>query len=361
MAVNKKVVTVKKVIESVTNFLNKIICGDALQVLKTLPSESVDCIVTSPPYYAKRDYDVKGQLGLEPNFQEYLEKLLAVFAEVKRVLKPQGTCFVNLGDTYGGSSTAANYIRRTVGKTSILLPIPNPTSTSKKDSKLTTAPTLKHFPAIGHVRGNLNKCLLQITSRFALGMVEQGWILRNEIIWRKPNCMPDSTKDRFTVDYEKLFFFVKKPRYYFNQQFEPLKDKARLKRRAFNPDTPKKYDHADKFLSNMHRDNIEESRKRILKLGRNKRCVWTITNKPFRGPHFATFPTNLVETPIKAGCPKGGIVLDPFMGSGTTALVAQRLGRNFIGIDLNRKYVQMTQRRIVLEMKDVTRKHSFFI
>lgn len=327
-----------------SNLLNQIICGDALKILKTLPSESIDCVVTSPPYFAKRDYGVKGQLGLESNFGEYLEKLLSVFAEIRRILKQQGTCFVNLGDTYGGSSTAASYIRRSLGKTSIL----QPRSTSKSASVSVLTSVLKQFPAVSHVRGSLNKCLLQIPSRFALGMAEQGWILRNEIIWHKPNCMPDSTKDRFTVDYEKIFFFVKQPKYYFNQQFEPVKDEARFKRRVFNPDTPKKYDHADRFLSKMHRDNIEESRKRTLKLGRNKRCVWTITNKPFRGPHFAVFPPELVETPIKAGCPISGIILDPFIGSGTTALVAKSFYRNFIGIELNRQYVKLARQRLRL-------------
>ena len=289
---------------SIEQFLNKIICGDAVSVLKTMPDNSVDCVITSPPYWKLRDYGVKGQIGLEKTITEYLAKLLAVFAEIQRVLKPHGTCFVNLGDTYGSSRT-------------------------------------------GSSSDGFQKSLLQIPSRFALGMVEGGWILRNEIIWHKPNCLPESVKDRFTADYQKIFFFVQQKEYYFARQFEPLKSDISLKKERVVPPGPaRKYHYADGFVSKWHHKNTAANLARVLKRGRNKRCVWTIPNRPFYGLHFATFPPELVETPIKAGCPEGGVVLDPFMGSGTTALVAKSLGRHYVGIELNRTYVQMAKRRL---------------
>jgi site-specific DNA-methyltransferase (adenine-specific) len=283
--------------------VNRILCGDALSILKKLPAESIDCVVTSPPYWSLRDYGVPGQLGLEASVDQYLIKLLAVLDEVRRVLKPQGTCWVNLGDVYS-------------------------TRSSKKGGK------------------HPSKCLLQIPSRFALGMTDRGWILRNEIIWHKPNCMPQSVKDRFTVDFEKLFFFVKSRYYYFSQQFEPLRYAPRLRHSASNANHKAKRRYGDLFISSINPHTAEASRLRVLARGRNKRCVWKISTRPFYGRHFAVYPEELVETPIRAGCPEGGVILDPFSGSGTTLLVARRLGRNFIGIDLNPKYVRMSEERL---------------
>ena len=165
-----------------------------------------------------------------------------------------------------------------------------------------------------------------------------GWILRNEIVWHKPNCMPSSAKDRFTVDYEKLFFFVKRPRYYFRQQLEPLAPnsdvayRARLRQgRAYHSKQPYRLNFPASF-NNLH--------------GRNRRCVWSIPTQPFSGAHFAVYPPALIEVPIQAACPEGGVVLDPFLGSGTTALVALKYGRRFIGIDLNAEYVTLARERI---------------
>jgi len=277
--------------------------GDALRTLRRFPEECVDCVVTSPPYWSLRDYGVAGQLGLEASVEEYLGKILAVFAEVRRVLKPSGTCFVNLGDTYGGSW---------------------------RDCAVASA---------------RSKCLSQVPSRFAIGMTDGGWILRNEIIWWKPACLPQAVKDRFTVDFEKLFFFTKSPCYFFAQQFEPLVsspcDIRRMRggRRTYN--------------GKWRRANMQSSGARIqraftssCKHGRNKRAVWRIPLQPFRGAHFATFPEALVETPILAGSPRGGIVLDPFLGSGTTAVVARKLGRRFVGIELNPAYVRLARGRV---------------
>lgn len=297
-----------------------------MKVLKTLPSESIDCVITSPPYWALRDYGVNRQIGLEENFEEYLEKLIAIFDEVKRVLKPSGTCWVNFGDTYENKTKGGHK---------------NKMQDTNSDSFIQRAviPTLSVNLKISA------KSLCMIPSRFAIQMIERGWILRNEIIWHKSNAMPQSIKDRFTVDFEKVFFFVKERKYYFKRQYEPLKNPNELKRRYSNPFENHKYikslGKADKSL-----DLIKQSQKKILKLGRNKRCVWTIGNGISRENHFAVFPEKLVETPILAGCPVGGIVLDPFIGSGTTAIVAQNLGRQFIGIELNPEYVRIAKNRI---------------
>lgn len=306
--------------------LDRIICGDALTILKKLPSESVDCVVTSPPYWSLRDYGVAGQIGLEDSFDDYLGKLLAVFDEVRRVLKEEGTCWVNLGDAYSTRSSKQN-LRQPILSVAV-----------------NKALSFLKLPAPGFLPP---KCLLQMPARFALGMTDRGWTLRNEIIWHKPNCMPQSIRDRFTVDFEKLFFFVKGRRYYFEQQFEPLRDARRLGHRLINPERSRKRAYGDRRISALNPNTAEQSRQRMLARGRNKRCVWKIPLRPFYGDHFAVYPEALIETPILAGCPKGGIVLDPFVGSGTTALVARRLGRRFVGVDMNPQYVRLAERRLL--------------
>lgn len=303
--------------------LNRIIRGDALGELRKFPDESIDCLVTSPPYWALRDYGVKGQLGLEKNFQEYITKLCNTFDEVRRVLKKTGTCWVNLGDTYNNSNWAG------------------------RSDKFEGQPICKKHQTFGR-GGQFNysdKCLCQIPFRFAIEMVNRGWILRNTIIWWKPSCMPANVKDRFTVDFEYMFFFVKNKKYWFEKQYEPLKESSlsRAKYSSYSLKTDKGI-HGGMNLKNQLK--VFEKIKNGELVGRNKRCVWRISTRPFRGAHFAVFPEELVEIPIKAGCPKNGLVLDPFMGSGTTAVVAKRLGRNYIGIELNPKYIEMAKRRI---------------
>jgi DNA modification methylase len=315
----------------IEKFIDKIICGDSLKVLKTISDQSIDCVVTSPPYWALRDYGVSGQIGLESSIEEYLEKLMAVFAEVKRVLKPSGTCWINFGDTYANKTKGGhrnkfqNNIFDSLTERSVI-------------PKLTTELSI---PA---------KSLCLIPARFAIQMIEQGWILRNEIIWHKPNAMPQSINDRFTVDFEKIFFFVKSRRYYFKQQFEPLRNPQELERRYSNPFEKHIYRKAN-GRNYKSIEAIRRSQKEILKTGRNKRCVWTIGTGVSNGNHFAVYPPRLIETPILAGCPENGIVLDPFVGSGTTAIVAKKLNRNFIGIELNRDYVRLANRRLLLKNK----------
>lgn len=290
---------------------NVIIQGDALAGLRTLPDESVDMCMTSPPYWALRDYGTnpliwdgdpqcnhqwettyatmhsgrgdaqkgalykdqepipdkqisyascvkceawKGSLGLEPTPELYITHLCDIFGEVKRVLAPHGGCWVNLGDTYAG------------------------------------------------------KALCQVPSRFGIEMSKRGWFLRNRIVWHKTNAMPESCKDRFTRDFEEVYFFAKNPKYFFRQQLEDAKD----------------------GLANK----------------RNVRSVWSIPTGACSEAHFATFPSELCQVPIDAGCPVGGVVLDPFFGTGTTGLVALKQEKDFVGIELNPEYIKMAVRRL---------------
>ena len=272
-----------------------ILQGDALTMLQSLPDESVDMAMTSPPYYCVRSYlagthpDKPLEIGLEPSSDDYLRRLLAVFSEVKRVLRAGGTCWVNLADSYSGSNGG----------------LPSPMGVKLRRYGYTLPP---------RPRGTIpRKSLCLIPYRFAIAMVRQGWLLRNVIIWNKPNAVPESVTDRFTNDFEYLFFFAKSPRYYFKQQFEAATNRGRRRGGSYV---------------------------------RNKRCVWPIPTKGFAGNHFAAYPDTLVEVPIAAGCPQGGIVLDPFLGSGTTALAARRLGRRWIGIELNPAYVTMAEQRL---------------
>lgn len=297
-------------------FLNKITQGDCLKLMRELPDEWIDCVVTSPPYWGLRDYGYEGQLGLEPTFKDYIEKLCNIFDEVCRVLKKTGTCWVNIGDTYSGSWG----------------------DVSKEDA-CSRGNGIDSRQGLGQpqVRTDLpDKCLIGIPERFRLEMTDNhGWILRNTIIWQKPNCMPESVKDRFTVDFEYLYFFTKNGEYYFEQQLEPT--------------ITKNINVRDRDITKL---NNVPGRSRMGGLNRNnydyknKRTVWDIPTRPFRGNHYATFPELLVETPIKAGCPEGGVVLDPFIGSGTTGLVAHKLHRNFIGFDLSQEYVVMANKRL---------------
>lgn len=298
----------------------RIINGDSLEVLKTLPDESVDCAITSPPYWALRDYGCDGQLGLEPTFQEYIDKLCNIFDEVKRVLKKEGTCWVNIGDTYasgGGASRHKGY----------------------NDPKYPNGRTGEfEEPSANPQAGAKEKSLCQIPSRFAIEMTNRGWILRNEIIWHKPNCMPSSVEDRFTVDFEKVFFFVKSKKYYFEQILEPYESEPTDADRKRNKSS-EKYEGTGLY-SEGERDYYSKG-------GRNKRTVWSITTKGFSEAHFATYPEALVEPMIKSGCPMGGIVLDPFSGSGTTGRVAIDNGRDYIGIELNPEYIKIQEKRLM--------------
>lgn len=306
------------------SFPNKLLHGDALEILKTLDSESVDCIVTSPPYWALRDYGAPGQLGIESDFRDYIDKLCTVFDELRRVLKRTGTCWLNLGDTYNGYRKHCSLAG--------INPAFNRLRPSRSGTQMPTKKTSRGLPS---------KCLMQIPSRVAIALCARGWILRNEIIWHKPNCMPSSVTDRFTMDYEKIFFLTKSTRYYFNQRavLEPLAPSS-MARLSTNVAGQRGSYRAHGGRTHPMKAVATEGNKR------NKRCVWTVAPASFRGPHFATFPQKLIEIPILAGCPEGGVVLDPFCGSGTTGIVAKQLSRIFVGIDLNASYLELARRRI---------------
>jgi len=316
------------------DLINKMIVGDSLNSLKQIPDQTVDCVVTSPPYWALRNYGTnpvtwndgwQGELGSEPDFNQYIEHLCDIFDEAKRVLKDSGTCWVNIGDTYGGSCMGLSYSGHCKGKNSFL------------------PDDLSYLPKTAHARGKYDKSLLLIPFRFAVEMVNRGWILRNVIIWQKPNCTPTSAKDRFTVDFEYFFFFSKKRKYYFEQQIEPFKEST-IKRCKTGCNENK-----GSFYQGLSKENFEKIQQKVLTgqlTGKNKRAVWNISTTNFSGAHFAVYPPKLIETPIKAGCPENGIVLDPFMGSGTTGLVAKKLNRNWLGIELNPEYAKMAEDRI---------------
>lgn len=439
--------------------MDKIICGHVLDVLKQIPDDTIDCVITSPPYWSLRDYKTdgviwdgdsdcahewekevtmhdnlryraganssvgnntnpeiytnklinnvfcikcnawKGSLGLETTFDIYLSHLLSIFAQVKRVLKKTGTCFVNLGDTYS-ASPPGNKPNTTYLSSGL------PNSMENQEMRRSAQARTKDF-------GVPTKSLCLIPERFAIGMVDSGWLLRNVIVWHKSNVIPSSAKDRFTVDFEYVFFFVKNRKYWFEQQFEPHK-----------VDSIERYDSEFRTLPRAWIDKnaspMSGGKKVNFKFseqGRNRRCVWNIPTQPFKDAHFATFPEALIEPMIQAGCPEfvcqkcgkarkkkyklhgksttekiaerqfsgkrgingvrqaldysgghennirekefrgytdcdcgacfdSGIVLDPFIGSGTTAIVAIKNNRHWIGIDLNESYCDMARKRI---------------
>lgn len=283
--------------------------SDTLKKLREIPYNSINCVITSPPYWALRDYGVKGQIGLESSFQQYLENLWSIFGEIRRILTNDGTVWVVMGDTYSGSGKGAGY-----------------NGDSKESWRFDKKPRInENIP---------KKSLYMIPERFAIGMIDRGWILRNKIIWHKPNAMPSSVKDRFTVDFEDIFFFTKNKKYYFKQQFEPLKSNGRG---GFSNKQNSKY--AQAGLVSMVNAKVNPN-------GKNKRTTWSITTKPFKGAHFAVFPPEIPEIAIDAGCPKGGIVLDPFIGSGTVGMVAKQMDRMWIGIELNSDYCKIAKKRI---------------
>lgn len=281
------------------NFLNQVVQGDAAQVLQTFPEASVDCLVTSPPYFQQRDYQDPRQIGQEPTPEAYIDALLSVFDQAFRVLKTTGTLWVNLGDKY-------------------------------KQGRLLGMPW-----------------------RFALAMNDANWILRSDIIWHKPNAMPSAVKNRPTTDHEYLFLFsrshdyfydtdaVRQPHVTFSSESKMKGGRKHLGHRNSTPEQGK-----NSGSSNLHDGRWDQA---FHPKGRNRRTVWSIPLSKNRQAHFAVFPESLVETCIKAGCPQDGVVLDPFAGTGTTLRVARRLQRNFVGIDCRESYCEMARQQLLLD------------
>jgi DNA modification methylase len=288
-----------------------ILKGDCREVLRGLPADSVHCCVTSPPYFGLRDYGMAGQIGLEPTPDAFVEQMVAVFGDVRRVLRADGTCWLNLGDSYasqGGPEPAQTKWQ-----------VDGASSTQNAGRSRTTM-------------GMKPKDLIGIPWRVAFALQADGWYLRQDIIWSKPNPMPESVRDRCTKAHEYLFLLSKSERYHYDADAIRQEPTGRTDPiRSFSKGS----------LGN-HTPNYQLD----ASVGANKRSVWTVSTEAYADAHFATFPPALIEPCILAGCPKGGIVLDPFGGAGTTGLVADRLGRDAILIELNPEYAAMAERRI---------------
>lgn len=358
--------------------VNRIYCESAMDTLSRMPDNFLDMVMTSPPFFGLRSYGTepqvwggddcdhvwgkqikyakedkrtpeqkaaqgavvgnsvnsigfavgnsgafcqscgswRGELGLEPTFQLYISHLIDIFREVKRVLKPTGTVWVNLGDSFSGSWGAMSHSLDGKGQKTGYVERPN-----------TSRP-----------QGIRSKSLMNIPARFAIAMTDElQFINRNHIIWHKPACMPSSAKDRFTVDFESIFFFTKSDKYWFEQQLEDVKQVSldRVKSRW-------KSDH-----DSIGHIDVEQMGSRFCNPeGRNMRTVWKVNFEPQSEEHYASYPTKLISTPILAGCPEGGIVYDPFTGTGTTQAVAYKLGRQFLGSELNPKYYEIANKRL---------------
>lgn len=303
----------------------KIFVGDCLESMKKMDDGSVNCCVTSPPYFGLRDYGCKEQIGLEESPEKYVDKLVEVFREVRRVLKNDGTLWLNLGDSYNAHLNQ----RKT---------------TDKEGSKQQSVRRATATPS-----RSVNECkpkdLIGIPWLVAFALRADGWYLRQDIIWHKPNPMPESVNDRCTKSHEYIFLLSKKERYFYDREAirEPIKpttDGKSSVRRSGNSRT----------RSKEHWGVPHEPVSVIVKYddikGANKRSVWTVPTKPFKGAHFATFPPDLIQPCILAGCPVGGTVLDPFGGAGTTALVSERNVRNSIMCEINSEYAQLAFDRI---------------
>jgi DNA modification methylase len=299
--------------------------GDCRNVLAAMPDKSVHCCVTSPPYFGLRDYGIAGQIGLEPTPDAYVAELVAVFREVRRVLRDDGTLWLNLGDSYssGGRTTQVAPTLRDNGK----------------DEASGKQAYLNNFAVRpGNVAGLKPKDLIGIPWRVAFALQADGWYLRQDIIWSKPNPMPESVTDRCTKAHEYIFLMSKSARYFYDAA--AIADP--VSREFWNETVGAKYMTAQ----DGRMDGGKREGNGPMNGTRNKRSVWEVASQPFAEAHFATFPPDLIEPCIKAGCPKGGTVLDPFGGAGTTGLVADRLGRNALLIELNPEYTVMAERRI---------------
>ena len=297
--------------------INKIYSEPCLDTVSMMPDNFLDCVITSPPYWQLRDYGYEGQWGLESTYQEYLEHLWSLMDAIYPKLKKEGTVWINLGDTYNSS------IKGTGG-----------TVSQKVKSK-----NLKNFQAFTPIKNNNiepNKCLLLIPHRFAIGCIERGWILRNDIIWAKSNAMPESVTDRFSKKHEYMFFFVKNDKYYFD--LDAIKDKIE------NKGKPRVFGKSGNPRSDTGR--IYNPEKNDKKNPGDVSDFWNIPTKPNSAKHYATYNDELIRKPILAGCPEGGIIYDPFMGTGTTAEAAFKAGRKYIGSEMSEEYCKIAEKRL---------------
>jgi site-specific DNA-methyltransferase (cytosine-N4-specific) len=324
--------------------------GDALNVARTLDDGSADCIVTSPPYFGLRDYGVEGQYGLEASPTEYVETMRSLFSELRRVLADDGTLWLNIGDSYSSKTKGSGGTGRSTlgiasgGHAISAAGILRSQRRQQMDSRAFHADVPE-------------KNMLGIPWRLAFALQDDGWILRNAIIWHKPNAMPESVMDRVSCDYETVFMLSKSRRYWFD--LDPIREPlafpdaadgtrvfggankaALLDTGSSARRTGNRYGLARPGANREQGDDHDAADPR----GRNPGSVWTIATQPFAEAHFAVMPTTLAERCILAGCKPGGVVLDPFSGSGTTGLAATKHGRRYVGIDLNREYLDLSLR-----------------
>lgn len=332
----------------------RVIYSDAVCGLKELADESIDCCVTSPPYYGLRDYGHDGQIGLETSVYEYIERLLAVFREVRRVMKPDGTLWVNIKDSYAGSGKgAANY--------------PDNAKKYKQGSSRGLLGAARAGAVKPHDLGIKPKDLMGIPFILALALRADGWYWRQVILWEKPNAMPESANDRCTDAHEYVLLFAKSKRYYFDYEaiMEPAVGFDRTPpaggRGTLRPNSRRRKGNAKSFrgggayTANQSHDNNADAERTTHGNAENetglrrRRSVWSIATRGYQsenGNHYATFPTKLAENCILAGCREGGTVLDPFIGSGTVAEVALSHGRNCVGVEINQEYKALIEERI---------------
>lgn len=319
--------------------LDKIINSECLSHLRTMQDECIDCVVTSPPYYGLRDYGFDGQVGLEDTPEEYVQRLVDIFHEVKRCLKPEGTLWLNLGDSYNGNKKC---------------------NTETKKNKRVVSDSFEK--KLWH--GAKEKDLIGIPWMVAFALRADGWYLRQDIIWAKPNPMPESVKDRCTKSHEYIFLLTKSPKYYFD--YEAIQEEATGYdgRKDTMNKGGKKYEGVNQAAARGHErwkfknlaDKGQQPNSMHLRRAngmadeqypvRNKRDVWNVCPKPSKEEHYAMYPEELVKYCIEAGCPEGGVVFDPFMGSGTTAAVAKKLDRHYYGTELNSKFYEIASRRV---------------
>jgi DNA modification methylase len=308
--------------------MNRILQGNVFDKLKEIESESIQCVVTSPPYWGLRDYGTDNQLGLEETPEKYVDNMVKVFREIRRVLKDDGTVWLNLGDSYAASG--GKQVEQTVrgGKNYV-----NAGQNGGNRSVKNNPPGIKMKDLIG------------IPWRVAFALQADGWYLRQDIIWHKPNPMPESVTDRCTKSHEYIFLLTKSAKYFYDA--DAIREKTGLEI-TWNEYNSKKGSWFEKESNGQglnQTDRTERSGSYAHPNGRNKRSVWTINTKPYKDAHFAVFPPKLPELCIKAGSSEGDIVLDPFFGSGTTGYVAQRLGRKWLGIELNPEYIKIAEKR----------------
>ena len=292
-----------------------------------MPNQFLDCVISSPPYWQLRDYGYNGQWGLEPTFEEYLEHLWEMMDEIYRVLKTNGTCWINLGDTYNNSGWAGD----------------------RKD-KYNDQPIVASGTKAGRggQKGFPDKCLILIPHRFAIGCIDRGWLVRNDIIWAKRNGMPEPVNDRFTKKHEYIFLMSKSKKYYFD--LDAIRDKHIWESDKRNDGNRHKYNEGSKSLEDT---NVGANAVSFNPKGKNPGSVsdfWDVKTKPSSSKHYASYNVELITKPILAGCPEGGLIYDPFMGTGTTAIHAINNNRKFIGSEMSEDYIKICNERVTNEL-----------